>query len=140
VVCRDEGAHIHYTWEPGRADANSIVIVCNPRLYRPDTVCKLHVRGQVKIWGETGAADELDVIGGACRLLALQDEWHVPAEARDRRGTFVTSGRRSQRSRMTWNRFLVPSRSVDPQCEDPPLASNVRFDATYLACMRGGSV
>lgn len=90
-LVEDENAHIHYTVDPVSAGANAIVIICNPRLYSPDTICKLHVREQAQIWEEVSATNELDIIGGAYRLLTLQDEWQVPSPARDGRGTFLTT-------------------------------------------------
>jgi len=91
-------AHIHYTSDSSRAASDSVVVRCNPSLYCPETRCKVHVRGPLQIWEDARATDNFDIIGGSWRLLTLQDEWHVPVQARDRRGTFVVSALPTERA------------------------------------------
>ena len=82
-----ETALIHYTAQAVHR-TNGIVIPCNPRLYASGTHCCLH-RRTWPIWEEVSATGDLDIIGGAYRLLTLLDEQQVSVNERDRRGLFV---------------------------------------------------
>lgn len=94
-------ANLLYTTEIQPQDGHSIILHCNPNLYHPATNCELHSRPDARAWEQSGidTSQPLDIVGGCYRLLTLLDEYHVPAEARDRLGRFRTDALPSERKK-----------------------------------------